>query len=258
MALAKTKIAQSSITTKDNVSSARGVVTQKFLAMFPERPSGVSWADWEDDDDDEEQQQQQVTTMEAAKVTEPKKEEPQQALLPPPSPPKAAIASKPITRKNEKSHQSRKAVASKPITRKDEKTDRIESHHQRISFDTAVPKPILLNPSMKPNELGLGASRWASAEPEEMDAMATGAETPPEARPASPATPPEPAEAITPATTPAARPLIAANTPSPKPKKGIANPDLMASPAAEKPATPSPEPKKKAAEPGLMASRWAN
>lgn len=202
MALAKTKTAQTS-TTMDSVSNVKSDITQKLLTMFPERPSGVSWADWADDEEEEEDTI--VDTIEAPSVVEPKRKkekEPEPGPEPyhhlsPPSPPKAAVNK----------------------TTKDE-SDRIESYPQRISFDTAVPKPILLNPSMKPNELGLSASRWASFEPEEADEAAKD-EEPTEARHETPATTPEPVEPATPA----------------------------------KPVAPKP---KKAAEPGLMASRWAS
>lgn len=196
MALTKTKTAQPS-TFKDNVSSTKSDLTHKLLTMFPERPSGVSWADWADDEDEEE------AIFEAPSVVEPKKV-PQPTSSPPP-PPLEAVT----------------------INTTKEEGDRIKSHPQQISFDTVVPKPILLNPSMKPNEFGLSASRWASAEPEENDneKNAKGEEAT-EAHHETPTTNPEPAEPVKPI------PTTLTTTPQQKPKK--------------------------AAEPGLMASRWAN
>lgn len=233
MALTKTKIAQST-TVKDNVPSAKGVVSSKLLTMFPERPSGVSWADWDDDYEEEDEQ----FTYEAKQVVEPK-EQPQPAVSLPPSPPKSVISS----------------------TTKDE-SDHIKTHSQKISFDTAVPKPILLNPGMKPNDFGLGASRWASAEPEEADnEMAESKDSVDETHHHEiVAADPEPTEPAAPATPPPATPKPAKPSPkkarNPSPKKARnASPKKIQNTGPKEVAPPSPI---KAAGPGLMASRWAS
>lgn len=223
---------------KDNASNSIG---SQLLTMFPERPSGVSWADWVDDDDEEEPVpfEAAAPVVEAApkKVVEPKKPVEQKKVFDPRKlaeinkivgPKKVVVPKKQPKPTSSLPPSPPQTVISRPITTAENKDDCIETHHQKISFDTAVPKPILLNPSMKPNELGLGASRWASAEPGEAgEAVRTqeAPKPPPRLETPSPATTPEPVEPITPAT-PAARP---------------ASPKL-----------------KKAAEPGLMASRWAN
>lgn len=234
---------------KDSASNSIG---SQLLTMFPERPSGVSWADWVDDDEDEEQpipleaaaavaaaaaaapvvqaapnkivEPVPKKVMQPKKAAQPKKTVEQRKVF---DPRKLAEINK-IVGPKKAVVPKKQSVISRPTSKAEDKGDRIETNHQKISFDTAVPKPILLNPSMTPNELGLGASRWASAEPNEAVRADEAPKPPPRLETPSPATTPEPVEPVTPAA-PAAR--------------------------SARPASPKPT---KAAEPGLMASRWAN
>lgn len=129
--MALTKTTKTQPTNPKTMSSIGGGGTPEFVSMFPERPSGVSWADWVDDDEEEE--------MTAA---------------PPVSPPKEQVAD--VAPRTTTTTTTTATTATKG--------ERIETQRRKLSFDTEVPKPVLLNPSMKAGELGLTASRWANEE----------------------------------------------------------------------------------------------
>lgn len=254
---------------KDNVS--------QLLTMFPERPSGVSWADWVDDDDDDDggddlgpvpfepapvvvqEPAPKKTAQEKRAAVQSKKPVQQKKVL---DPRKLAEINKTLGPRKAaapptKKQQEPKPEEPTPPPAKDQHKpdDRIiETHlHQKIIFDTAVPKPILLNPSMKPNELGLGASRWASAAEPGQEAEEKAVSDNDEQRPEAP--PPT----TTKTTQPPARRPETPSSPATKPEP-VEPATLAPAPAAvrTRPASPPPKPLSKAAEPGLMASRWAS